>query len=111
MEKPDQLRELFRMQAALNQRIGVNTESMTMKKKSADDVFNCYVKKNEVTFQRQESGYVKKDHDDRSIFSWYVIYSCRLHVYVPSTTKRDSIGEKTGGMIENQTYFQRKPFP
>jgi len=122
MENPDQLRELFRMQAALNYRVGVNTESMTEEEKtkwilnycramsqemaeltdsvpwkwwakyqkfdeqnarvevvdlfhflismaqvlgmSADDVFNCYVKKNEVNFQRQESGYVKKDHDD-----------------------------------------------
>ena len=31
---------------------------------SADDVFTAYVKKNEVNFKRQESGYVKKDHDD-----------------------------------------------
>ena len=29
MEKPDQLRELFRMQKALNERIGVRTESMS----------------------------------------------------------------------------------
>ena len=31
---------------------------------SADDVFNAYVKKNEVNFQRQETGYAVKDHDD-----------------------------------------------
>ena len=31
---------------------------------SADDVFNAYVKKNEVNFKRQESGYVAKDHAD-----------------------------------------------
>src|ERR1700722_15598282 len=31
---------------------------------SADDVFNAYLKKNEVNFQRQESGYVKKDEND-----------------------------------------------
>ena len=31
---------------------------------SADDVFNAYVKKNEVNFKRQESGYVEKDHAD-----------------------------------------------
>src|SRR6266446_2253628 len=31
---------------------------------SADDVFNAYVKKNAVNFQRQESGYVEKDHGD-----------------------------------------------
>ena len=110
------------MQQSLNQRIGVNTESMTEEEKtkwilnycramshemaeltdsvpwkwwakyqkfdeqnarvevvdlfhflismaqvlgmSADDVFNAYIKKNEVNFQRQESGYVKKDHED-----------------------------------------------
>src|SRR4051812_48746281 len=34
MEKPDQLRELFRMQHALNQRIGVNTDSMTDEEKT-----------------------------------------------------------------------------
>ena len=31
---------------------------------SADDVFNAYVKKNAVNFQRQESGYTEKDHAD-----------------------------------------------
>jgi len=31
---------------------------------SADDVFAAYVKKNEVNFQRQESGYKEKDHAD-----------------------------------------------
>ncbi len=31
---------------------------------SADDVFAAYVKKNEVNLQRQETGYVTKDHDD-----------------------------------------------
>jgi dimeric dUTPase (all-alpha-NTP-PPase superfamily) len=31
---------------------------------SADDVFNAYVKKNEVNFQRQDSGYAVKDHGD-----------------------------------------------
>jgi len=31
---------------------------------SADDVFEAYVKKNAVNFQRQESGYTEKDHDD-----------------------------------------------
>ena len=31
---------------------------------SADDVFAAYVKKNEVNFKRQESGYTAKDHDD-----------------------------------------------
>ena len=117
-----QLRELFRMQKALNERIGVHTYSMTEEEKtkwvlnycramsqemaeltdsvpwkwwakyqkfdeqnarvevvdlfhflislaqvlgmSADDVFAAYVKKNEVNFKRQESGYVQKDHDD-----------------------------------------------
>src|SRR5579871_3960141 len=122
MDNPDQLRELFRMQKALNERIGVKTDGMTEEEKtkwilnycramsqemaeltdsvpwkwwakyqkfdeqnarvevvdlfhflismsqvlgmSADDVFNAYVKKNEVNFKRQETGYVKKDHDD-----------------------------------------------
>ena len=31
---------------------------------SADDVFQAYVKKNEVNFKRQETGYVAKDHAD-----------------------------------------------
>jgi dimeric dUTPase (all-alpha-NTP-PPase superfamily) len=31
---------------------------------SADDVFQAYVKKNEVNFKRQESGYTEKDHSD-----------------------------------------------
>ena len=119
---PDQLRELFRMQRALNQRIGVETEGMSQEDKtrwvlnytramsqelaeltdsvpwkwwakyqtfdeqnarvevvdlfhflislaqvlgmSADDVFQAYVKKNEVNFKRQETGYVAKDHAD-----------------------------------------------
>jgi len=34
MEKPDQLRELFRMQQALNQRIGVQTDGMTEEEKT-----------------------------------------------------------------------------
>jgi len=122
MEKPDQLRELFRMQKALNERIGVQTDGMSEAEKtkwilnycramsqemaeltdsvpwkwwakyqkfdeqnarvevvdlfhflislaqvlgmSADDVFAAYVKKNEVNFKRQESGYTKKDEND-----------------------------------------------
>ena len=122
MESADQLRELFRMQKALNERIGVQTDSMTPEEKtkwvlnycramtqelaeltdsvpwkwwakyqkfdeqnarvevvdlfhflistaqvlgmSADDVFNAYVKKNAVNFQRQQTGYVEKDHGD-----------------------------------------------
>lgn len=117
-----QLRALFDMQKALNQRIGVETESMDEAEKtqwvlnyaramgqelaeltdsvpwkwwakyqtfdeqnarvevvdlfhflislaqvlgmSADDVYAAYVKKNEVNFQRQESGYTEKDHGD-----------------------------------------------
>ena len=31
---------------------------------SADDVFAAYVKKNEVNFKRQDSGYAVKDHED-----------------------------------------------
>ena len=122
MEKPDQLRELFRMQQPLNQRIGVDTGSMDDSARiewtlnycramsqeiaeltdsvpwkwwakyqkldlqnarvevvdlfhflislaqvlgmSADDVFAAYLKKNEVNFQRQESGYAVKNEED-----------------------------------------------
>ena len=118
----DQLRELFRMQKALNERIGVQTESMSEEQKtewvlnycramnqelaeltdsvpwkwwakyqefdeqnarvevvdlfhflismaqvlgmSADDGFQAYLKKNEVNFKRQESGYTEKDQSD-----------------------------------------------
>ena len=118
----DKLEEIFRMQDALNKRIGVNLPPPTDEEKakwilnytramtqeiaeltdsvpwkwwakyqkfdeqnarvevvdlfhflismaqvlgmSADDVFAAYVKKNEVNFKRQESGYVQKDHDD-----------------------------------------------
>jgi dimeric dUTPase (all-alpha-NTP-PPase superfamily) len=118
----DQLRELFRMQKALNERIGVQTESMSEEQKTewvlnycramnqelaeltdsvpwkwwakyqefdeqnarvevvdlfhflismaqvlgmtADDVFQPYLKKNEVNFKRQESGYTEKDQSD-----------------------------------------------
>lgn len=31
---------------------------------SADDVFQAYVKKNQVNFQRQETGYAQKDDND-----------------------------------------------
>lgn len=34
MEKPDQLRELWRMQKALNERIGVNMEGMSTEEKT-----------------------------------------------------------------------------
>jgi dimeric dUTPase (all-alpha-NTP-PPase superfamily) len=122
MDKPDQLRELFRMQTALNERIGVHMEGMNEAEKtkwllnycramsqeiaeltdsvpwkwwakyqkfdeqnarvevvdlfhflistaqvlgmSADDVFQAYVRKNEVNFKRQESGYTVKDASD-----------------------------------------------
>ena len=122
MDQTDQLRELFRMQKALNERIGVHTDNMTDEQKtewtlnycramsqelaeltdsvpwkwwakyqkldeqnarvevvdlfhflislaqvlgmSADDVYEAYLKKNEVNFQRQDSGYTEKDHDD-----------------------------------------------
>lgn len=122
MQQADQLRELFRMQQALNQRIGVDTSAMDEAEKtrwilnycramgqelaeltdsvpwkwwakyqkfdeqnarvevvdmlhflismaqvlgmSADDLFQAYLKKNEVNFKRQESGYVQKDATD-----------------------------------------------
>ena len=35
---------------------------------SADDVFNAYIRKNEVNFKRQETGYtIKDDHDSKHI--------------------------------------------
>lgn len=126
MDKPDQLRELWRMQDALNKRIGVITDGMSDEEKgkwllnysramtqeiaelvdsvpwkwwakyqkfdeqnarvevvdlfhflismaqvlgmSADDVFAAYLKKNEVNFKRQETGYHTKDeHDSKHI--------------------------------------------
>jgi dimeric dUTPase (all-alpha-NTP-PPase superfamily) len=118
----DKFEELFRMQQALNERIGVHTVSMTEEEQtkwllnysramsqemaelidsvpwkwwakyqkfdqqnarvevvdlfhflismaqvlgmSADDVFNAYVKKNEVNFKRQDTGYAVKDEAD-----------------------------------------------
>lgn len=118
----DQLSELFRMQKALNERIGVKTDSMSEEEKTkwllnytramsqelaeltdsvpwkwwakyqkfdeqnarvevvdlfhflismaqvlgmtAEDVFQAYVRKNEVNFKRQETGYAVKDETD-----------------------------------------------
>lgn len=126
MEQPDQLRTLFQMQKALNERIGVRTECMNTEEKtkwllnycramsqeiaeltdsvpwkwwakyqkfdeqnarvevvdlfhflislaqvlgmSADDVFQAYVRKNEVNYRRQDTGYaVKDEHDSKHI--------------------------------------------
>jgi dimeric dUTPase (all-alpha-NTP-PPase superfamily) len=122
MEQPDQLREMFRMQQALNERIGVVTADMAEAEKprwvlnycramtqeiaeltdsvpwkwwakyqkfdeqnarvevvdlfhflisaaqvlgmTADDVYQAYLKKNAVNFQRQDSGYRVKDETD-----------------------------------------------
>jgi dimeric dUTPase (all-alpha-NTP-PPase superfamily) len=119
---PDQLAELFRMQAALNARIGVHTTGMSEEDQtkwvlnytramtqeiaeltdsvpwkwwakyqkfdlqnarvevvdlfhflislaqvlgmSAEDVYAAYVKKNEVNFKRQDTGYAVKDEAD-----------------------------------------------
>ncbi|MFH1969882.1 MAG: dUTPase [Verrucomicrobiota bacterium] len=122
MPDKDMLAEIFRMQAELNQRIGVNTLHMPEERKpewvlnycramtqevaeltdsvpwkwwakyqqfdkqnarvevadlfhflvslaqvldmSADDIFEAYRKKNEVNFQRQDTGYTAKDAND-----------------------------------------------
>jgi dimeric dUTPase (all-alpha-NTP-PPase superfamily) len=122
MTQSDKLNELFRMQKALNERIGVYTDKFDEAQKikwvlnytramtqeiaeltdsvpwkwwakyqkfdeqnarvevvdlfhflislaqtlgmSADDVYDAYVKKNKVNFERQESGYAVKDHAD-----------------------------------------------
>ncbi len=122
MEQPDQMRDMFRMQQSLNERIGVKTSGMSDEEKtrwllnycramtqeiaeltdsvpwkwwakyqkfdeqnarvevvdlfhflisaaqvlgmSADDVYQAYLKKNAVNFQRQETGYTRKDEGD-----------------------------------------------
>lgn len=122
MPTPDKLEEIFRLQAELNQRIGVDLRNLSEEEKTrwvlnytramnqeiaelidsvpwkwwakyqkfdeqnarvevidlfhflisiaqslgmtAEDVFEAYVKKNEVNHQRQESGYVEKDAAD-----------------------------------------------
>ena len=122
MNRPDQLRELFRLQKILNERIGVQTDNLSAEDQarwvlnycramsqeiaeltdsvpwkwwakyqqfdqqnarvevvdlfhflislaqvlgmSADDVFQAYLKKNVVNFQRQETGYQSKDEAD-----------------------------------------------
>ncbi|MBE7502959.1 MAG: dUTP diphosphatase [Verrucomicrobiales bacterium] len=122
MAETDQLRELFRLQRTLNERIGVRTGDLTDDEKvrwilnycramsqeiaeltdsvpwkwwakyqqfdaqnarvevvdlfhflislaqvlgmSADDVFQAYLKKNQVNFQRQDRGYAEKDAAD-----------------------------------------------
>jgi dimeric dUTPase (all-alpha-NTP-PPase superfamily) len=46
--------DLFHFLISLAQTLGM----------SAEDVFQAYVKKNQVNFQRQDSGYVKKDESD-----------------------------------------------
>ncbi len=46
--------DLFHFLVSLAQTMGL----------SADDVYQGYVKKNQVNFQRQESGYVRKDEAD-----------------------------------------------
>jgi dimeric dUTPase (all-alpha-NTP-PPase superfamily) len=46
--------DLFHFLISLAQTLGM----------SADDVFQAYVKKNQVNLQRQETGYVKKDEAD-----------------------------------------------
>jgi dimeric dUTPase (all-alpha-NTP-PPase superfamily) len=46
--------DLFHFLVSLAQTMGL----------SAEDVYQAYVKKNQVNFQRQETGYVKKDEAD-----------------------------------------------
>jgi dimeric dUTPase (all-alpha-NTP-PPase superfamily) len=122
MTTPDKLEEIFRLQAVLNKRIGVDLDNLSDEEKAkwilnytramsqemaelidsvpwkwwakyqkfdeqnarvevidlfhflisiaqslgmtSEDVFQAYVKKNEVNHQRQESGYAKKDEAD-----------------------------------------------
>jgi len=46
--------DLFHFLVSLAQTLGM----------SAEDVYQAYVKKNQVNFQRQETGYAKKDESD-----------------------------------------------
>jgi dimeric dUTPase (all-alpha-NTP-PPase superfamily) len=46
--------DLFHFLVSLAQTLGM----------SAEDVYQAYLKKNQVNFQRQESGYVQKDESD-----------------------------------------------
>ena len=46
--------DLFHFLISLAQTLGM----------SADDVFDAYVKKNKVNYERQESGYQEKNHED-----------------------------------------------
>ncbi len=46
--------DLFHFLVSLAQALGM----------TAEDVYEAYVKKNKVNFERQESGYMKKDEDD-----------------------------------------------
>jgi len=46
--------DLFHFLISLAQTLGM----------SSDDVYQAYLKKNEVNFNRQDSGYAAKDHDD-----------------------------------------------
>ena len=46
--------DLFHFLISLAQTLGM----------SSDDVYQAYLKKNEVNFQRQDAGYSTKDHDD-----------------------------------------------
>ena len=51
---PVEVVDLFHFLISLAQVLGM----------SADDVFEAYMKKNEVNFQRQDSGYTEKDEND-----------------------------------------------
>jgi dimeric dUTPase (all-alpha-NTP-PPase superfamily) len=46
--------DLFHFLVSIAQVLGLN----------ANDIYSAYVKKNQINHQRQDSGYVKKDHDD-----------------------------------------------
>ena len=50
----DEVVDLFHFLISMAQVLGM----------SADDVFNAYVKKNEVNFKRQDTGYAVKDEAD-----------------------------------------------
>jgi hypothetical protein len=59
MSEPGQLRELFRTEQALNERIGVRTDAMSEPEKTKWVLH--YVRRNQINLRRQESGYARTD--------------------------------------------------
>lgn len=59
---------------------------------SADDVYNAYLKKNEVNHKRQDSGYTDKDHSD-SVYLSILFIPCRFEFFIePVINDKKTIG-------------------